>query len=123
MIINMSSVAGLIAAPMYSIYARQQVWRARFTDTLRREVSPFGIRVSGIYPGPAVTEFGQHPGKENGVSQILNVPRLDLYGLRLRCPPHGRPGQTSPAGTGHPLVVPAANQHRPASSPAWWIGS
>ena len=33
-----------------------------FTDALRREVSPFGIKVSGIYPGPAETEFGQHTG-------------------------------------------------------------
>ena len=73
-IINMSSVAGLIAAPMYSIYAATKYGVRGFTDALRREVSPFGIRVSGIYPGPAVTEFGQHPGKENGVSQILNVP-------------------------------------------------
>jgi NADP-dependent 3-hydroxy acid dehydrogenase YdfG len=73
-IINMSSVAGLIAAPMYSIYAATKYGVRGFTDALRREVSPFGIRVSGIYPGPAVTEFGQHPGRENGVSQILNVP-------------------------------------------------
>ena len=30
-----------------------------FTDALRREVMPFGIQVSGVYPGPAQTEFGQ----------------------------------------------------------------
>ena len=54
-IINMASVAGLIAAPMYSIYAATKYGVRGFTDALRREVSPFGIRVSGIYPGPAVT--------------------------------------------------------------------
>ena len=61
-IINMSSVAGLIAAPLYSIYAATKFGVRGFTDALRREVAPFGIKVSGIYPGPAVTEFGQHTG-------------------------------------------------------------
>jgi short-subunit dehydrogenase len=73
-IINMSSVAGLIAAPMYSIYAATKYGVRGFTEALRREVSPFGIQVSGIYPGPAVTDFGQNPGRDNGVKQTLNVP-------------------------------------------------
>jgi len=72
-IINMSSVAGLIAAPMYSIYAATKYGVRGFTDALRREVAPFGIRVSGIYPGPAVTEFGQHPGRKNAMKN-LKVP-------------------------------------------------
>jgi NADP-dependent 3-hydroxy acid dehydrogenase YdfG len=62
-IINMSSVAGLIAAPLYTVYAASKFGVRAFTDALRREVSPFGIHVSAIYPGPAVTEFGQHTGK------------------------------------------------------------
>jgi short-subunit dehydrogenase len=61
-IINMSSVAGWIAAPSYSVYAATKFGLRAFTDVLRREVSPFGIHVSGIYPGPAETEFGQHTG-------------------------------------------------------------
>ena len=59
-IINMSSVAGLIAAPLYTIYSATKYGVRGFTDALRREVIPFGIKVSGIYPGPAVTEFSQH---------------------------------------------------------------
>jgi len=73
-IINMSSVAGLIAAPMYSIYAATKYGVRGFTDALRREVSPFGIQVSGIYPGPAVTEFGQQPGRDNGLKENLKAP-------------------------------------------------
>ncbi len=61
-IINMSSVAGWIAAPLYTIYSATKFGVRGFTDALRREVSPFGIKVSGIYPGPAETEFGQHTG-------------------------------------------------------------
>jgi short-subunit dehydrogenase len=58
-IINMSSVAGLIASPLITTYAASKYGVRAFTDALRREVSPFGIKVSGIYPGPAMTEFGK----------------------------------------------------------------
>ncbi|HEY2979971.1 MAG TPA: SDR family oxidoreductase [Anaerolineales bacterium] len=61
-IINMSSVAGWIAAPSYTIYAATKFGVRAFTDALRREVMPFGIKVSAIYPGPAETEFGLHTG-------------------------------------------------------------
>lgn len=61
-IINMSSIAGMIAPPLYSIYSATKFGVRGFTDALRREVKPFGIQVSGIYPGGAVTEFGQHSG-------------------------------------------------------------
>jgi short-subunit dehydrogenase len=61
-IINVSSVAGLIAAPMYTVYAATKFGMRGFTDALRREVAPLGIQVSGFYPGPATTEFGQKSG-------------------------------------------------------------
>jgi short-subunit dehydrogenase len=59
-IINMSSVAGLIGSPLITTYVASKSGLRAFTDALRREVSPFGIKVSGIYPGPATTEFGKH---------------------------------------------------------------
>jgi short-subunit dehydrogenase len=62
-IINMSSVAGWIGLPMYSIYSATKFGVRGFTDALRREASPLGIQVSGIYPGPAQTEFFMHTGK------------------------------------------------------------
>jgi NADP-dependent 3-hydroxy acid dehydrogenase YdfG len=61
-VINMSSVAGWIAPSTYTIYSATKFGVRGFTDALRREVKPFGIDVSGIYPGPAKTEFGQHTG-------------------------------------------------------------
>ena len=61
-IINMASIAGWIAAPMYSVYAATKFGVRGFTDALRREVGTQGIFVSGVYPGPAHTEFGQHTG-------------------------------------------------------------
>jgi len=61
-IINMSSVAGWAAAPLYSVYAATKFGVRGFTDSLRREVRHLGIRVSGIYPGGAATEFSDHTG-------------------------------------------------------------
>jgi len=72
-IINMSSVAGLIAVPMYTVYAATKYGMRGFTDSLRREVAPFGIHVSGIYPGPAATEFGQQSG-DNPLKRNIKVP-------------------------------------------------
>ena len=57
-IINMSSIAGWLAAPSYTIYAATKYGVRGFTTALRRELAPFDIEVSGIYPGPAHTEFG-----------------------------------------------------------------
>lgn len=65
-IINMSSVAGWVAAPLYSIYAATKFGVRGFTESLRREVRHLGIRVSGIYPGGAATEFGDHTGDNPG---------------------------------------------------------
>ena len=59
-IINMSSIAGWLATPSYTVYAASKYGVRGFTIALRREVTPFGIKVSGIYPGPATTEFSQH---------------------------------------------------------------
>lgn len=61
-IINMASVAGWIGSPLYSVYAATKFGVRGFTDALRREVGAHGIKVTGIYPGPSATEFGQHTG-------------------------------------------------------------
>jgi len=58
-IINMASIAGLVAMPTYSVYAASKYALRGFTDALRREVGIWGIRVSGIYPGAVKTEFDE----------------------------------------------------------------
>jgi len=56
-IVNMASVAGLIGTPTYSIYAASKFAVRGFSEALRREVEPWGIRVSLICPGGVATEF------------------------------------------------------------------
>jgi NADP-dependent 3-hydroxy acid dehydrogenase YdfG len=61
-IINLSSLAGLIGAPTYSVYAATKFGLFGFSEALRREVAPWGIRVSGVYPAGVETEWGDHVG-------------------------------------------------------------
>lgn len=58
-IINMSSMAGRIATPTYSVYAASKFGVRGFSDALRREVGIYGIKVSVLYPGGVATEFGE----------------------------------------------------------------
>lgn len=61
-IINMCSMAGLVGTPTYSIYAASKHAVHGFSEALRREVKPWGVDVSLIYPGGVVTEFTQRAG-------------------------------------------------------------
>ncbi len=77
-IINMVSVAGLISSPLIASYSASKHGARAFTDALRREVSPLGIKVSGIYPGPAATEFGQHIGRSEAYSSVRKNIKLRM---------------------------------------------
>jgi short-subunit dehydrogenase len=77
-IINMVSVAGLVAPPLIASYSASKFGVRAFTDSLRREVAPFGVRVSGIYPGPASTEFGRHIGNNKAYRSISSRFRVHM---------------------------------------------
>jgi hypothetical protein len=84
-IINMVSIAGLMAVPLAVSYSASKFGVRAFTDALRREVTPLGIKVSGIYPGPASTEFGSHVGKNatyNSISSKVRVHMTSKYVAR-----------------------------------------
>ena len=77
-IINMSSIAGLIATPLAASYSASKFGVRGFTDALRREVVPLGVKVSGIYPGSAATEFGRHVGKNEAYNKVRSFLRTHL---------------------------------------------
>lgn len=59
-IINIGSIAGYVGTPGYTVYDATKFGVRGFTDALRREARAHHIFVSGVYPGGAATEFGQH---------------------------------------------------------------
>jgi short-subunit dehydrogenase len=76
-IVNMISVAGLMSPPLITSYSASKFGVRAFTDSLRREVTPLGINVSGIYPGPASTEFGSHVGKNKAYNSVRS--KIDVH--------------------------------------------
>lgn len=77
-IINMISIAGFVSAPLISSYSASKFGLRAFTDSIRREVAPLGIKVSGIYPGFAKTEFGQHIGSNEAYGSIRDKINLHM---------------------------------------------
>jgi NAD(P)-dependent dehydrogenase (short-subunit alcohol dehydrogenase family) len=58
-IVNIGSVAGRIAAPFMSAYASSKHAVEGLSDSLRRELAPFGVKVSLVRPGFINTPFGE----------------------------------------------------------------
>ena len=60
-LVNVSSLGARIALPGLAVYNATKAAVSHFTDTLRAELGPRGLRVSSVEPGAvADTEIGQH---------------------------------------------------------------
>jgi NADP-dependent 3-hydroxy acid dehydrogenase YdfG len=64
-IINISSVAGKIAAPYEGAYAATKFALTAVSDAVRMELFEYGIRVITVYPGPIDTAL-----RENAIKEI-----------------------------------------------------
>ncbi len=56
-IINISSIAGRMGLPLYTLYHASKYAVEGFTESLFYEVFPFNIKVRLVEPGPVRTEF------------------------------------------------------------------
>lgn len=56
-IINITSIAGKEAYPQGNVYCATKAAVDHLTKSMRMDLLPFGIRVSSIAPGAAITEF------------------------------------------------------------------
>ena len=70
-IINMCSIGGWVAPPLYTVYSAAKFGVRGFTEALRRETIPFGIYVSAVYPGSASTEFQKHVGQNKAKQRFV----------------------------------------------------
>lgn len=57
LIVNMSSIGGMIGLPFQGLYSASKFAVEGMTEALRMEVKPFGIRVVLINPGDIATAF------------------------------------------------------------------
>ncbi len=69
-IVNVSSLAGYVGTPFMSIYSATKFAVRGFTDSLRRELKPFRIKVIGVYPGPFESDFFKNAINKIGATSV-----------------------------------------------------
>jgi uncharacterized protein len=78
-ILNVGSIAGFLPGPGMAVYYASKAYVLSFTEALRKELEPHGVRVSVLCPGPVMTEFQARAGFAPGFdSAVLNVPAADV---------------------------------------------
>jgi short-subunit dehydrogenase len=78
-ILNVGSIAGFLPGPGMAVYYASKAYVLSFSEALRRELAPLGVRVTVVCPGPVPSEFQARAGFEPGFdSAILNVSPSDV---------------------------------------------
>jgi short-subunit dehydrogenase len=73
-ILNTGSIAGYLPGPGMAVYYASKAYVLSFTEALRQELAPHGVRVTVLCPGPVPTEFQSRAGFRPGFdSAVLNV--------------------------------------------------
>lgn len=67
-IVNVASIAGLIGNPQLSAYNATKHGLRGFSDAIMKELRPYGIKVSCLYPGSVATHFGDSDPKPTAMS-------------------------------------------------------
>ena len=78
-ILNVGSIAGFLPGPGMAVYYASKAYVLSFTEALRQELAPYGVRVTVVCPGPVPTEFQARAGFAPGFdSTILNVSAAEI---------------------------------------------
>jgi short-subunit dehydrogenase len=78
-ILNVGSIAGFLPGPGMAVYYASKAYVLSFSEALRQELAPHGVRVTVICPGPVPSEFQARAGFSPGFdSAILNVSPADV---------------------------------------------
>ncbi|MGQ0685218.1 SDR family NAD(P)-dependent oxidoreductase [Bradyrhizobium sp.] len=78
-ILNIGSIAGFLPGPGMAVYYATKAYVLSFTEAMRHELAPLGVRVTVVCPGPVLTEFQARAGFAPGYdSAILNVSAAEV---------------------------------------------
>jgi NAD(P)-dependent dehydrogenase (short-subunit alcohol dehydrogenase family) len=131
-IVMMSSIGGLVAGPLFGPYSASKFAVEAFTDVLRREVGPLGVRVVAIEPGAIATPIwergrlagddrwaGVEPEVQHRYARLVDAVRaLADQGSRV-----GLPAEAVASVVGRALTVPRPRTRylvgRDAVAQAW----
>ena len=73
-LLNLGSIAGFLPGPGMAVYYATKAYVVSFTEAMRAELAPHGVRVTVVCPGPVPSEFQARAGFRPGFdSLVLNV--------------------------------------------------
>jgi hypothetical protein len=78
-ILNLGSLAGFVPGPGMAVYYASKAYVLSFSEALRQELAPRGVRVTTLCPGSVSTEFQGRAGLKPGFEhEILSVSASDV---------------------------------------------
>jgi short-subunit dehydrogenase len=78
-ILNVGSIAGFLPGPGMAVYYASKAYVLSFSEALRAELAPHGVRVTVLCPGPVPSEFQARAGFAPGFdSTVLNITPADV---------------------------------------------
>jgi hypothetical protein len=78
-ILNLGSLAGFLPGPGMAVYYASKAYVLSFSEALRAELAPHGVRVTTLCPGSVSTEFQARAGIKPGYEHdMLNVSASDV---------------------------------------------
>jgi len=78
-ILNLGSLAGFLPGPGMAVYYASKAYVLSFSEALRHELAPRGVRITTLCPGSVPSEFQARAGLEPGFEhQILKVSAFDV---------------------------------------------
>jgi len=78
-LLNIGSIAGFLPGPGMAVYYASKAFVLSFTEAMRGELGPRGVRVTVVCPGPVPSEFQARAGFNPGFdSTVLNVSAAEV---------------------------------------------
>lgn len=112
-IVNISSVGGRVGLPAASAYSSTKFAVEGFTESLRYELRPLGIRVKIVEPGPIRTDFyGRSEDTTSGGVSAEYDAFADRVKERMSKSAEGAPGGEAVAQTIYDAVTDGSNRLR-----------
>ena len=84
LVINISSIAAFVPTPRMSVYGATKSFVLSLSRALRNELSPRGIHVTAVCPGPMDTDFWEVANVPEGRSRLIDaLPRVDAKAVAV----------------------------------------
>lgn len=120
-IVNIGSTSGAVATPMAGSYAISKFAVEALSDTLRRELSIYGIQVAVIEPGPIKTPIWGKAERDQRYAQSDYAPAMDaLFKMAETMAEQGAPVETVSRAVLHAISSRKPKPRYPLN-PMWWM--